>query len=107
MRERNQLYVLVNIIRNSRNTDSDTPRIPKLIAIFLGQSLKVMMDPKDILYEKVNTFFLQRPSLDLDDIPMFYALSNSGEHFEREVNWLLDIIIAGLNDPSVTSFDLN
>jgi hypothetical protein len=59
------------------------------------------MNPKDILYEKVNKFFLQRPSLDLDDIPMFYALSNSGQHFEYEVNWLLDIIIAGLNDPSV------
>jgi Nucleolar pre-ribosomal-associated protein 1 len=61
------------------------------------------MDPKDILYEKVNTFFLQRPSLDLHDIPMFYVLSNSGEHFEQEVSWLLDIIVAGMNDPSVSS----
>jgi hypothetical protein len=60
-----------------------------------------MMDPKHILYEKVNTFFLQRPSLDFDDVPMFYSLSNSGEHFEQEVNWLLNFMMAGLDDPLV------
>ena len=59
------------------------------------------MDPQHILYEKVNVFFLQRPSLDVDDIPMVYALSNTGEYFEKEVDWLLDILIAGLDDKQV------
>ena len=92
----------MNLIRNSGREDKGFSRIPKLITIFLGESLRVMMDPKHILYEKVNTIFLQRPTLDFDDLPMFYSLSNSGEHFEQEVNWLLNIMIAGLDDPLVT-----
>lgn len=91
----------MNVLRNSGRDGIRITRIPKLIAIFLGESLRVMMDPKHVLYEKVNSFFLQRPTLDLDDIPMFYSLSNSGEHFEKEVNWLLDIMLAGLDDPVV------
>jgi len=91
----------VTIIRNSGNVEIEMPRFPKHIAVFLGEALRVMMDPGHILYEKVNSFFLQRPSLDLDDIPMFYALSNSGEHFEQEVNWLLTILIAGAQDTMV------
>jgi Nucleolar pre-ribosomal-associated protein 1 len=102
MRERTQIKVLVNSLRNSGTGDDETQRISKMIAVFLGESLQVIMDPKHILYEKVNVFFLQRPSLDLDDIPMFYSLSNSGEHFELEVIWLLDILIAGLDDETVS-----
>lgn len=104
MRERTQIAVLVKALRNSAIEGNGLPRIPKVIGIFLGESLQVMMDPKHILYEKVNVFFLQRPGLELDDIPMFYSLSNSSEHFEREVLWLLDVLIAGTNDETVLAF---
>jgi len=80
-----------------RNSGQGETKIPKLIGVFLAESLQVVMNPQHILYEKVNTFFLQRPALDLDDIPMFYSLSNSGEYFEREVDWLLDIMVAGVH----------
>jgi hypothetical protein len=73
-------------------------RFPKLIALFLSESLQVLMNPQHALYEKVNTFFLQRPVLDLQDIPMFYSLSNSGDSFEQDVEWLLDVLIGGLDD---------
>jgi hypothetical protein len=91
----------MNAIRNSKFRGEDLSRIPKLASVFLAQSLNVLMDAKHILYGKVNSFFLQRPLLDLKDVPMFYTLSNSGEHFEREVDWLLNIINAGFDDPSV------
>ena len=94
------------MIRNSgcQRADTSQTRISKLIAIFLSSSLQVMMNPQHILFEKVNTFFLQRASLELDDVPMFYALSNSGEFFEEEVEWLLDILIATTDDPDVCAF---
>ena len=90
----------MNVLRNSRG-EEDITRIPKLNAIFLGESLRVMMDPKHILYEKVNKFFLQRPTLDFTDMPMFYSLSNSGEHYEQECDWLFNIMLAGLDDAMV------
>ena len=91
----------MNALRNSGQEENDISRLPKLITVFLAESLRVIMDPKHILYEKVNSFFLQRPTLDLGDIPMFYTLSNSGEHFELEVMWLFNVMNAGLDDPLV------
>jgi hypothetical protein len=94
----------MNVIRNSSHEGpSQEARISKMMGIFLGKSLQVMMNPQHILYEKVNAFFLQRPALDLDDVPMFYSLSNSGEFFEEEVDWLLDILIASMDDVAVVS----
>jgi len=91
----------MNALRNSGQEGNLISRLPKLITVFLAESLRVIMDPKHILYEKVNSFFLRRPTLDLDDIPMFYTLSNSGEYFELEVTWLFNILNAGLDDPLV------
>jgi hypothetical protein len=91
----------MNALRNSGQEENGISRLPKLITVFLAESLRVIMDPKHILYEKVNSFFLQRPTLDLGDIPMFYTLSNSGEHFELEVMWLFNVMNAGLDDPLV------
>ena len=93
------------MIRNSGDQEGGVipARISKMMAIFFGKSLQVMMNPQHILYEKVNSFFLQRPALELDDVPMFYTLANSGEYFEEEVDWLMDILIAGLDDDAVRS----
>lgn len=101
LRERHQIKAMMNAIRNSRFTSEDLLWVPKLTSVFLARSLNVLMDPKHILYGKINSFFLQRPWLDLEDIPMFYSLSYSGEHFEREVDWLLDTIVAGFDDALV------
>jgi len=91
------MKALMNVVRNS----DDIGRFPKLIAIFLAECLPILNEPNHILYEKVNSFLLQRPSLDMNDIPMFYSLSNTGDHFEAEVDWLLEILIAGLDDDTV------
>jgi len=92
----------MNVLRNSRlEGDNTFVRISKMMSIFLGKALRVMMNSQHILYEKVNIFFLQRPALELDDVPMFYTLSNSGEYFEEEVDWLLGILTAGLDDDAV------
>jgi hypothetical protein len=105
LRERNQIKGLINMIRNSGDQEDGVipARISKMMAIFFGKSLQIMMNPQHILYEKVNSFFLQRPALELDDVPMFYTLANSGEYFEEEVDWLMDILIAGLDDDAVRS----
>ena len=94
----------MNGLRNVNALNTTVTRIPKLITVFLSQALQVLMDPGHMLYEKVCVFFLQRPSLDLEDIPMFYSLSNSGDYFEQEVSWLLDVISAGVDDPTVFHF---
>jgi hypothetical protein len=95
----------MNALRNSGQEENGISRLPKLITVFLAESLRVIMDPKHVIYEKVNSFFLQRPTLDLDDIPMFYTLSNSGEYFELEVMWLFNVMNAGLDDPLVQPLD--
>ena len=92
------MRALINVVRSA----GDGGRLPKLITLFLAKCLRVLTDPKHILYEKVNFFLLQRPFLDLNDIPMFYSLSNTGDHFEFEVDWILEIITASLDDDLVS-----
>jgi hypothetical protein len=53
-------------------------RVPCMITYFIGQSLEVLMRPAHLLYLRVNTFLLQRPRMDVRDIPMFYSLLQSG-----------------------------
>jgi hypothetical protein len=91
------MKALTNVVRNS----NDIGRLPKLIALFLAECLPILNDPKHILYEKVNSFLLQRPSLDMKDIPLFYSLANTGDHFEVEVDWLLEMLASGLDDDMV------
>jgi Nucleolar pre-ribosomal-associated protein 1 len=95
------MKAFMNIVRNAGDGGSVITRLPKLISLFLAKCLPILMEPRHILYEKVNSFLLQRPSLDLRDIPMFYSLSNTGNHFEAEVDFLLNIITAGFDDNTV------
>jgi hypothetical protein len=91
------MKALTNVVRNS----NDIGRLPKLIALFLAECLPILNEPKHVLYAKVNSFLLQRPSLDVNDIPLFYSLANTGDHFEAEVDWLLKMLASGLDDDMV------
>src|SRR5579859_1299208 len=93
--------MIVNAVRNVETND-EFIRIPKVIAVFLAEAISVLMDPGHVFYDKVASFFLARETLDLRDIPLFYALINTEEHFEKGVSWLLPIITSGIGDETVS-----
>ena len=49
------------------------------------------------MYPIINKFLLQRPLLDLNDVPVFYSLLfNSSEGHRKERAWLLRLLVEGL-----------
>ena len=98
--ERRQLFLLLNSLRNaisaSRDRVSDPcPRIPAFISLFVAQVIQILMTPSSDMYPLVNQFLLQRPSMDLADIPMFYALFHSRDvdNSKRERAWILRLML--------------
>ncbi|KAG0049349.1 hypothetical protein BGZ83_005861 [Gryganskiella cystojenkinii] len=104
MREKNQLLLLLDSLKNSitdRGTDEDdamtAPRIPAVVTTFVAHALSALLRPDHFMYPHVNKFCLQRPTIDLEDIPMFYSLFNSSsEQHRKERVWMLRLLAASL-----------
>ncbi|KAI8853422.1 hypothetical protein BC829DRAFT_440099 [Chytridium lagenaria] len=98
VKEGNQVLLVLSRLKNiivDRSTKS--PRIPTLSGLFLVESLRVMKKPESPLYPLINSFFLARPLLDDEDVPMFYALFNStSENARVERQWLLRLLADGI-----------
>ncbi|KAI9205645.1 ribosome 60S biogenesis N-terminal-domain-containing protein [Polychytrium aggregatum] len=96
-KEHNQVMLLLESLKNAI-TDRDSPqRVPSIVALFVAQALMVVMKPENSLYPLINRFLLQRPTIDLEDVPMFYSLfySHSSE-FRKERIWMLRLLSCGL-----------
>ncbi|GES88332.1 ribosome 60S biogenesis N-terminal-domain-containing protein [Rhizophagus clarus] len=97
-REKNQILLLLNLLKNSITIrDDNIQRIPTIITIFVAHSLNIFMNPGHFMYPLINKFLLQRPFLDLKDIPMFYSLFHSStNNYQKEKVWILRLLSAGL-----------
>jgi hypothetical protein len=61
-----------------RKADYQYGSVPPLLCAFVARALPVLLRPGHWLYAGLNSFLLQRPTLDLGDVPMLYGLLNSG-----------------------------
>ncbi|KAF9931389.1 hypothetical protein FBU30_010317 [Linnemannia zychae] len=100
MREKNQLLLLMDTLRNAiveRSDDAAPPRIPAVITAFVIQALTTLLRPDHFMYPHVNKFCLQRPVIDLEDIPMFYSMFNSSsDNHRKERVWMLRVLATSL-----------
>ncbi|KAF9094869.1 hypothetical protein BGX23_001439 [Mortierella sp. AD031] len=100
MREKNQLLLLLDALRNAiveRDDGVAPPRIPGVITAFMTQALTTLLKPDHFMYPHVNKFCLQRPVIDLEDIPMFYSMFNSSsENHRKERVWMLRLLATSL-----------
>ncbi|KAG0273711.1 hypothetical protein BGZ95_010495 [Linnemannia exigua] len=100
MREKNQLMLLMDAFRNAiveRDDGTAPPRIPAVITAFVTQALTTLLKPDHFMYPHVNKFCLQRPVIDLEDIPMFYSMFNSSsENHRKERVWMLRLLATSL-----------
>ncbi|KAG0099120.1 hypothetical protein BGZ93_009097 [Podila epicladia] len=99
MREKNQVMLLLDTLKNSivEREDNVAPRIPTVITTFVAHALSTLLRPDHFMYPHVNKFCLQRPTIDMEDIPMFYSLFNSSsEQHRKERVWMLRLLAASL-----------
>ncbi|ORX86349.1 hypothetical protein BCR32DRAFT_290074 [Anaeromyces robustus] len=99
LREKKQLLLLCDSFKNSI-IDRDTPqRIPTIISLFIARSLLIFTKPDHYMYPLVNRFLLQRPWIDLEDIPLLYnLLYSSSDNYKQERIWILKLLSSGFQD---------
>ncbi|KAJ3148549.1 hypothetical protein HDU89_004646 [Geranomyces variabilis] len=111
LRERNQVLLALDGLKNAITVRTDaviskyattesreeTPRISGIMAVFFAQAVMIAMKPEHEMYSLINRFFLQRPTVDMEDIPMFYELFYSAsEQSRKERVWMLRLLACGL-----------
>ncbi|KAJ3260420.1 hypothetical protein HK103_000562 [Boothiomyces macroporosus] len=103
IKERNQTLLVLSTFRNAVNPTAEDPypRVPQMIASFVAQSLAIMLKPESELYPQINRFCLQRPIIDLTDVPMFYQMfySQSTEN-RKDRHWILKLLLHGISTKS-------
>jgi len=72
-------------------------RVPSLISAFVQEFIRVIAKGANHpMWDFVTLHLLRAPSLDFEDIPLFYNLLNSGSpQYEAERLWLLKILSSG------------
>jgi len=116
-REQPEVSILLTVLKNAFNEPNQ--RLPALSAAFIcqvrndacgnfnlitlyrsvtkylpAQAAEVLLKPEHRLYKPLNRFLLQRPALDMKDVPMFYELFNSGapHNFKQDRAWVLRML---------------
>eukprot|EP00742_Colponemidia_sp_Colp-10_P012587 GILJ01014157.1.p1 GENE.GILJ01014157.1~~GILJ01014157.1.p1 ORF type:complete len:1929 (+),score=309.17 GILJ01014157.1:683-5788(+) len=94
-REKAQILLVLRSLRDSIETLA-TP-VANVITMFVSHSTTLMLRPDNIIFPLVNRFLLQRPYMDLSDIPMFFSSFFSGsENLPAERSWIIQILSGGL-----------
>ncbi|KAJ5069202.1 NUCLEOLAR PRERIBOSOMAL-ASSOCIATED PROTEIN 1 [Anaeramoeba ignava] len=93
--EQLQVRVLLQVLKNS--IEKPWQRIPSIITYFLCRAAHILMHPSHHLYLGVNHFLIQKPFINLNDVPMFYELFNSSSiEYKQERIFFLRNVINGL-----------
>ncbi|CAG8618200.1 725_t:CDS:10 [Paraglomus brasilianum] len=99
-REKKQILLLLNSLKNAiteRESIESPQRIPTIITVFVAHSLTIFLNPAHSMYPQINKFLLQRPIIDLADVPMFYQLMySSSSNSQKDRVWILRLLSAGL-----------
>ncbi|KAF7639992.1 NopRA1 domain-containing protein [Meloidogyne graminicola] len=88
----------IDFFKNSISTINQ--RVSPFVSQFFARYSKIALTPINSLYSPLTSFFIQKPSMDLESIPEFYKLffSSSCEHFKDERRWILRLIDDSLLD---------
>ena len=74
------------------------PRLPTYATLFLSHALRTIFYPTNFLYPLTARFLLQRPTLDISDVPMLYGMlySSSDENWKKERAWMIKFLADGM-----------
>lgn len=81
------------------------PRLPSYITLLLFHSLRGIFNPSTFVYPLTSRFLLQRPELDITDVPMLYSMlySSDTEDWKKERGWIIRFLADGIYTGSAVS----
>ncbi|KAF8208911.1 ribosome 60S biogenesis N-terminal-domain-containing protein [Mycena galopus ATCC 62051] len=99
MQEQPHVVYVLNILRNllPPPTTEPTPRLPSYTTLILLHALRGIFYPSNFIYPLTARFLLQRPTLDVTDVPMLYGmLYSSSDDWKKERGWIIRFISDGM-----------
>jgi len=96
-KERKQIFHLLTCLKNSI-TEANC-RISSLMVCFIARVANILLKPEHSFYIMMNSFLLQRPALNLRDLPLFFTMFNSSSmQHVTERSWMLQLLVDGMKD---------
>ena len=106
MQERAQVIHILDLLRDqiparieaSTSLESESiPRLPSYITLLHAHALRGIFYASNFMYPITARFLLQRPELDIHDVPMLYGLLySSGDDWKKERGWMIRFLADGM-----------
>ncbi|KAG6375258.1 ribosome 60S biogenesis N-terminal-domain-containing protein [Boletus reticuloceps] len=101
MHETPQVLYVFRLLRNVLDPPpnaSDPPRrLPTFTALILLHALRGIFYPSNFIYPRTARFLLQRPELDVSDVPMLFGmLYSNSDDWKKERGWMLRMLGDGM-----------
>ncbi|SPO27725.1 related to URB1 - nucleolar protein required for the normal accumulation of 25S and 5.8S rRNAs [Ustilago trichophora] len=97
--EKDHLIMVLDLLRDALDScvaiqddssPSDGPFLPTTTTLFIAHSLRSVTTPSSFIYPVISHFLLQRPELDVSDVPLLYnLLYTASDKYKQERMWML------------------
>ncbi|KII96154.1 hypothetical protein PLICRDRAFT_151289 [Plicaturopsis crispa FD-325 SS-3] len=99
MQEKPHVVYIMNVLKDLIPPPSEEPtrRLPTYTTLILLHALRGVFYPSNFIYPLTARFLLQRPELDITDVPMLYGmLYSSTDDWKKERGWILRFLADGM-----------
>ncbi|KIY45257.1 hypothetical protein FISHEDRAFT_49590 [Fistulina hepatica ATCC 64428] len=97
MQEKPHVLHVLSLLKNTILSSSQTPRIPSYITLLMAHALRAIFYPSNFIYPLTARFLLQRPSIDVSDVPLLYGmLYSSSDEWKKERVWIIRFLADGM-----------
>ncbi|KAG1791586.1 ribosome 60S biogenesis N-terminal-domain-containing protein [Suillus plorans] len=99
MQEKQHALYIFNLLKNLIKPSPDGPplRLPSFASLILSHALRGVFYPSNFIYPRTARFLLQRPELDVTDVPMLYGmLYGSSDDWKKERGWIVRFLSDGM-----------
>ncbi|KAJ6512246.1 ribosome 60S biogenesis N-terminal-domain-containing protein [Mycena vitilis] len=98
MQEQPHVVYVLNVLRNILPPPAEpVQRLPSYTTLILLHALRGIFYPSNFIYPLTARFLLQRPTLDVTDVPMLYGmLYSSSDDWKKERGWIIRFISDGM-----------
>ncbi|TFK53356.1 hypothetical protein OE88DRAFT_1696250 [Heliocybe sulcata] len=101
LQEKPNVLYLLNLLRGVKLVlaDGEISRLPSYTTLILAHALRAVFYPSNFIYPHTARFLLQRPTLDVNDVPMLYGmLYSSSDEWKKERLWIVKFLADGLQN---------
>ncbi|KAF8665731.1 hypothetical protein AX16_000179 [Volvariella volvacea WC 439] len=101
MQEQPQVHYILSMLKDTYSSpptaDGYPIRLPSYSSLILLHALRAIFYPSNFIYPLTSRFLLQRPELDIKDVPMLYGmLYSNSDDWKKERGWILRFLADGM-----------